>query len=218
MVDEKEVERLKKDVGDLKKSKIIMQAKLKQKEDKITDLSKKVRQLSITSKESSGAKDSNNRIEELEAELNRSRKINKNLRSENASLINQLAEAKKTQASAPSPASASVPKLEKVSLSGETGAPAPSTGVDPEELQYLQNQLGRKDDVIARLTEQIDMMKPENLSQLGGSYMQTRKLNAKIRELKSMIELSKKSEASMKQRLMEMQRKSSMEKDFADNW
>lgn len=218
MVDEKEVERLKIEIGDLKKSKIIMQAKLKQKEDKITDLTKKLRQLSITSKESSGSKDNDRRIEELEAELNRSRKINKNLRSENESLGQQLIVANKSQPSVPIPASISSPKLEKVSLSGETGAPAPTSGIDPEELQYLQQQLGRKDEVIARLTEQIDMMKPENLSQLGGSYMQTRKLNAKIRELKGQVDLSKKSEAAMKERLLEMQRKTSMEKDFSDNW
>jgi len=218
MADEKEVERLKKEVGDLKKSKIIMQAKLKQKEDKITDLSKKVRQLSIASKESSGAKDSSKRIEDLEGELNRSRKINKNLRSENASLTQQLEAAKKAKAAAPSPAAPSVSKLEKVSLAGETSSPAPAAGIDPEEINYLKNQLARKDGIIARLTEQIDMMKPENLSQLGGSYMQTRKLNAKIRELKGQVDLAKKSEASMKERLFEMQRKTSMEKDFSDNW
>jgi len=216
MVDEKDVERLKKEVGDLKKSKIIMQAKLKQKEDKITDLSKKVRQLSIASKESSGSKDSDKRIEELEGELNRSRKINQNLRSENISLTKQLEDAKKTISSRASPSSPSTSKLEKVAVSGETSAPA--GGIDPEELKYLQKQLVRKDEIISRLTEQIDMVNPDNLNQLGGSYMKTRRLNAKIRELKSQIELAKKSEASMKGRLMEMQRKTSMEKDFADKW
>ena len=41
----------------------------------------------------------------------------------------------------------------------------------------------------------------------GSSFLAERKLNAKIRELRSQVELAKKSEANMKQRLIEMQRK-----------
>ncbi len=54
MPSEEEYKRVKKEADNLKKQKIIMQSKLKQKEDKITDLTKRIREMSIAAK-SSGA-------------------------------------------------------------------------------------------------------------------------------------------------------------------
>lgn len=210
-----EIERLKKEIDKLRKDKIISMAKLKQKEDKITDLTKKVREIAITSKESGGSKDLEEKVKDLEVELKRSRKINNDLRNDNATLTKNLEEARK--ATKVKPAIESTSKLEKVSLPGSTTPKSEQSPVDSEEFEYLQSQISKKDETIARLTDQIEMMTPENLSQIGSSYMQTRKLNARIRELKSLVELSKKSEASMKERLMDMQRQLAL-KDEDMSW
>jgi len=181
MADENEIERLKKEIDKLRRDKIISMAKLKQKEDKITDLTKKVREIAITSKESGGSKDLEEKVKDLEVELKRSRKINNDLRNDNATLTKNLEEARKAK-----PAIESTSKLEKVPLPGSATLKSEQSSVDSEEFEYLQSQISKKDKIVARLTEQIEMMTPENLSQIGSSYMQTRKLNARIRELKSL--------------------------------
>ncbi len=215
MVDTDELEKLREEVNDLKKNKIILQAKLKQKEDKITDLNNKLRQLSINAKEAGPSKDLENKIKDLEEELNRSRKVNSDLRTDNSSLEKELADVKKELAS--KPVVQEGPKLEKVSLPGSSPSSAAASSVDLEELQYLREQLARKDDIIAKMSEQMEMMRPEQLEQMGSSYMKTRQLNAKIRELKSQLDLVKKSEAEMRQQMMEMNRKMAL-KDEDLSW
>ena len=214
MAQTNEIEKLQKEISDLKKNKIILQAKLKQKEDKITDLNNKLRQLSINVKETAPSKDLENKVVELENELQRSRKVNKDLRAENSSLEKQLSDAEKSLAS--KPVVHEGPKLEKISLPGTTQPAASAPAVDLEELEYLRGQLSRKDDIIARLSEQLESMSPEQLGQ-GSSYMKTRQLNAKIRELKSQLDLVKKSEAEMRLQLMDMNRKMAL-RDEELNW
>ena len=208
MPNEEELEKLKKEVDNLKKQKIIMQAKLKQKEDKITELNKKVREFQIESKESSSSKNLEVRIQELEDDLSRSKNVNQSLRAESNRLASELEETKKElkSASKVKPISAVKP----VSLSGKEKEAAPSS----EELEYLKAQLIRKDEIISRLNEQLEMINPQQLASVGGSYMKIRKLNAKIRELKGQVEIAKKSEASMKERLMEFQRQQARDDDL----
>jgi chromosome segregation ATPase len=214
MAQTNEIENLRKEVNDLKKNKIILQAKLKQKEDKITDLTNKLRQLSISAKEAGPSKDLENKITDLENELKRSRKVNKDLRSESSSLENQLADAKKALAA--KPAVQETPTLEKVNLPGAETPQAAASSADTEELEYLRTQVSRKDNIIAKLSGQLESMSPEQLGQ-GSSFMKTRQLNAKIRELKSSLELAKKSEAEMRVQMMDMNRKMAL-KDEDMSW
>jgi len=211
---ETDLEKLREEISDLKKNKIILQAKLKQKEDKITDLTNKLRELSISSKETGSSKELENKLKETEEELNRSRKVNNDLRTENSRLEKKLTETKK--ALADKPAIQEAPKLEKVSLPGAEKTQA-SSSLDSEELEYLKAQLARKDQVIAKMSEQMEMMRPEQMAQMGSSFMKTRQLNAKIRELKSQLDRVKKSEADMKARMMEMNRKMAL-KDEELSW
>ena len=215
MVQADELEKLREEVNDLKKNKIILQAKLKQKEDKITDLNNRLRQLSIDAKEAGSSKELENKIKDLEEELNRSRKVNNDLRNETSSLEKKIADLKRELAE--KPAVQEGPKLEKVSLPGSSPPPAATPSVDLEELQYLREQLARKDTIISKMSEQMEMMRPEQMEQMGSSYMKTRQLNAKIRELKSQLDLAKKSEADMRQQMMEMNRKMAL-KDEDLSW
>ncbi|MHA1292564.1 MAG: hypothetical protein ACTSQJ_07860 [Promethearchaeota archaeon] len=201
------------EINKLKKEKIILQAKLKQKEDKITELTKKIRELSIISKEASLPKSLDKKIKMLEDELKRSRKVNKDLRAENSNLLKQIEEMKRIKAT--HQPSSGISKIQKVSIPNST--PPSTGGANQEEIEYLKNQLLKKDEIISRMSEQIDMLKPENLSAIGSSYMKTRQLNAKIRELRSQLDLAKKSEAAMKERLIEMQRKMAL-RDEELNW
>jgi chromosome segregation ATPase len=209
-----DLEKLRKELSDLKKNKIILQAKLKQKEDKITDLSDKLRQLSISSKEAGASKELENKIKDLEEEIKRSRKVNKDLRADNSSLEKQLADTKKALAAKPTVQEK--PKLEKVSLTDQ-GKPTAAPSMDPEELNYLRAQLSRKDNTIAKLTEQLESIKPDQMGNVGGSFMKTRQLNAKIRELKSALQLAKKSEAEMRVQMSAMNRKMAL-KDEELEW
>ncbi|MHA1149844.1 MAG: hypothetical protein ACTSR8_16535 [Promethearchaeota archaeon] len=203
-----ELEKLKKEVDNLKKQKIIMQAKLKQKEDKITELNRKIRDFQIESKESGSSRDLERRIKELEDDLNRSKKVNQSLRAEANRLVNELEESKKALKSASKVAATS--SIQPASIPSEQAENVPSN----EELEYLKTQLIRKDKIISRLNEQLEMINPQTLATAGGSYMKIRQLNSKIRELKSQVELAKKSEASMKERLLELERTKAIDDDL----
>ena len=119
MVEVSELEKLKEEINNLRKQKIIQMAKLKQKEDRITELSKKLRAMAVKSSESISETDST-RMKELEDELNLSRKNNKSLRAENVSLKRQLEEAKKAKSGASSAAPSSGP-IQAVSTSRDSG-------------------------------------------------------------------------------------------------
>lgn len=203
-----ELEKLKKEVDNLKKQKIIMQAKLKQKEDKITELNRRVREFQIESKGSGSSKDLENRISALEDDLNRSKKVNQSLRAEANRLSSELEEAKKALKAAPRAVVS--PAIQPVSVPSNQTEAAPSS----EELEYLKAQLARKDEIISRLNEQLEMIDPQTLATAGGSYMKIRQLNSKIRELKGQVDLAKKSEASMKERLLQLERSKAMDDDL----
>lgn len=212
MTNGNDLEKIKKERDNLKKQKIIMQAKLKQKEDKITDLNQKVRELQINAKESGGNQNLAEKIDRIEEEIARSKKVNKQLRSENNRLMKELEETKKELKSArQQPKSES--KLEAVSVPGQQ-TQANQEGPSAEELEYLRGQLQKKDNTISQLTEQLQMINPQQMANVGGSYMKVRKLNAKIRELKGQVELAKKSEASMKERLLQMEREKARDDDL----
>lgn len=199
MVDDKEYERVKRELDNLRKNKIIIQAKLKQKEDKITELTKKINQLRIKQKESTSSDEMNSTVNNLKEDITRSRKINKKLRAENASLQKQLEEARKTAKSAPSSA------IQAVSVS--------SGSADSGELKKLKAEITKRDDMIASLNQELDNMAQGG----GGSFTKIRQLNAKIRELRGQLDMAKKSEDSMKARLLEMNRKISAQ-NFEDSW
>ncbi|MHA1272639.1 MAG: hypothetical protein ACTSQP_06280 [Promethearchaeota archaeon] len=194
----------------LKKQKIIMQAKLRQKEDQITNLNKKIRELQIALKEGGSSKSLESRIKELEEELTRSKKINKSLRTEANSLAEELEQTKKALNEAKKVASTIDNQISPSGIDAESE-------VSKEELEYLKAQLVRKDEIIARLTEQLEMISPDALDRASGSYMKIRQLNAKIRELKAQVDVAKKSEAAMKERLLELQRKLAAKEDEF-NW
>jgi chromosome segregation ATPase len=204
MVDEEEYKRLKEEVNRLRKNKIIVQAKLKQKEDKITELTNKLRKFSIKKTETRDAEKLNEKIELLKDKLSRSRGLNKKLRAEKNSLAGQLSEAKENVSSQ----KRSTPKVQRVESHGAGSGPG------EEELTRLKSQIMKKDERIRSLNQELD-----NMAGGGGgmSYSKIRKLNAKIRELKSQLEMSKKSEEQMKQRLYEMNRKMAAQ-DFEDSW
>ncbi len=202
-MNEEEFKRLKKEMDDLRKNKIITLSRLKQKEDKITELTKRVKQLTIERKESDITPDLGDKVNQLTDEIKRSRSINQKLRGENSSLIKQLEEAQKLGSSGTS-------KIQQVS-SGSSVSPG-SSGVSREEIKKFQAQLAEKDNLISSLNQELD-----SLSQGGGSYSKIRQLNAKIRELKGSLQITKRNEEDMKQRLYEMNRKLNTS-DFGSDW
>lgn len=219
MSEEEELKKLRKEIDDLRKNKIILQAKLKQKEDKITELSKKVSELSISAKESGDSKTLNSKVSELEDDVKRAKKQNDSLRNEIANLTTQLDIAKKASANTSGKTAPEPVALQKVSVPGSgSSEKAPSSQIqfDNEELSYMREQLTKKDSQISQLTEQLEGMSPQQLSE-GSSYMKIRQLNAKIRELKGQLELAKKSEASMKERIIQIER-TAASKEEELNW
>ena len=147
---EDELKNLKKEVDDLRKQKIIMQAKLKQKEDQVNDLTKKIKDM--TSKEGEGDKGSSSKVQELETELEKLRKSNKTLRDENTTLAIQVEDAKKAAAEAASKAGSSeAGGLQKVTVPGSQ--PTSEAGVSSEvkeELDFLREELNKKDKAISK--------------------------------------------------------------------
>ncbi len=215
---EEEFKNLKKEVDDLRKQKIIMQAKLKQKEDQVNDLTKKFKDQ--TSKEGEGDKGSSPKVQELESELEKLRKTNKSLRDENANLEKQLEDAKKATAEASSKAVQSeTVALQKVSVPGSQPKSEPNTSDEvKEELEFLREELNKKDKAISKLSEQLQSF-DEQQAQMGGgaSYSKIRQMDAKLREMKNQLEVAKKSENEMKDRLIKMQRQLSA-RDEETEW
>ncbi len=206
---EEEIKNLKKEVDDLRKQKIIMQAKLKQKEDQVNDLTKKIKELS--SKEGEGEKSSSSKVQDLEAEVEKLRKNNMTLRDDKGTLEIQLEEAKRAAAEAASKAGSSeTGGLQKVSVPGSQPSSKAEPGVSnevKEELEFLRAELNKKDQAISKLSEQLQSVDAQQMAQGGGaSYSKIRQLDAKLREMKGQVELAKKSENEMKDRLLKMQR------------
>ncbi|MGV9172967.1 MAG: hypothetical protein ACOC4M_02640 [Promethearchaeia archaeon] len=212
-----EVKKLKEQVDEFRKKKIIMQAKLRKKEEKITDLNKKLRTMSVKSKKSKENKELNNEIKELKEKLDLYKKNNKKLRRKNSNLSKEL---DKTKSKLKNAKSEKVSNLEKVNL---PGSKEEENEIDSEEVKYFRKELEKKDQMIEKLSEQLDKIQSGEISGgdqgggAGGGYMQVRKLNSRIRELQSQLEMAKKSEQNMKQRLMKMQREQAAREEF-EGW
>ncbi|MGV9204422.1 MAG: hypothetical protein ACOC44_10455, partial [Promethearchaeia archaeon] len=153
----------------------------------------------------------------LKEKLDLYKKNNKKLRRKNSNLSKEL---DKTKSKLKNAKSEKVSNLEKVNL---PGSKEEENEIDSEEVKYFRKELEKKDQMIEKLSEQLDKIQSGEISGgdqgggAGGGYMQVRKLNSRIRELQSQLEMAKKSEQNMKQRLMKMQREQAAREEF-EGW
>lgn len=192
------------DTREMQKKIIVLQSKIRKKDDKISELEKKLEDLYLKLKNKPSGGGSDQDFKDLKEERDRYRKVNIELRERVDDLNNSVQMLKiKTEKISP---------IKKVSAPGASPAAIPVSPDEEREINYLKEQLKKKDDILTSVQDQIESL----LNQGAGSssYMQIRRLNMEIRELKSSLDMAKKSEALAREEIRKLRREKVEDEEF----